>query len=75
MKGANLMVFRTQEVKLGDLGISVKLDDTKKDNYHEELYKGKEVIPGYVTDVYQDSIANDYPVSKQSLFNCDNFAL
>src|SRR6185437_13242313 len=53
MKGPNLLVFRTQEVKLGDFGISVKLDPTDKDP-NEEKYYGKGLTIGYVTDTYKE---------------------
>lgn len=48
MKAANLLIFRTQKVKLGDLGISVKLDPTDTTGEVNQYYvKGK--TAGYVT--------------------------
>ncbi len=74
MKGANLLIFKNQEVKLGDLGISVKLSDTDT-NDTDEKYSGKGVTLGYVTPQYQASITEDYQVSKRVMFNCDKYAI
>jgi serine/threonine protein kinase len=59
MKGANLLIFKNQEVKLGDLGISVKLLD-KDIEGTEEQYNGKGVTMGYVTPLYLNSIKEDF---------------
>lgn len=74
MKGPNLLIFRNQEVKLGDLGISVKMKD-KDVGPDDNVYKGKGVTPGYVTAEYSDSIEQDYMVSQNVMFECDLFAL
>ena len=50
MKTENLLVFRNQAVKLGDLGTAVKLDPTDVEGT-EEKYTAKGYTPGYVTDV------------------------
>mmetsp|Transcript_22073 Transcript_22073/g.21259 ORF Transcript_22073/g.21259 Transcript_22073/m.21259 type:complete len:230 (+) Transcript_22073:379-1068(+) len=45
MKEANLLVFRDYSVKLGDFGISLKLDENEDPG--EDLYDLKGVTPGY----------------------------
>lgn len=74
MKAANLLVFRTQEVKLGDLGVSIKLDDSDTDGTECKYYlKGK--TEGYVTQEIEKAEEADQPVSKQQLFRNDRYAL
>jgi hypothetical protein len=51
MKGPNLLIFRNQQVKLGDLGVSIKLDPEDTDG-EEKLYYGKGMTKGYVTKEY-----------------------
>ena len=48
MKGANLLIFRDQRVKLGDLGISVRLDENDTEGT-EKRYYPKGLTDGYVT--------------------------
>eukprot|EP00347_Sterkiella_histriomuscorum_P001615 403371352 len=45
MKPHNLLVFRDQQVKVGDLGISIKLDTKKQDD--QKLYKLKGLTKAY----------------------------
>lgn len=73
MKGANLLIFRDQRVKLGDLGISVKLE--KNDDPNAGQYYIKGVTAGYVTAEVQSISDNDFAASRKQLFNNDKYAL
>lgn len=70
MKAANLLIFRSQEVKLGDLGISIKLnhDDVAGT---EDLYYVKGKTVGYVTKEVDEAEDRGFPISKNELFKCD----
>jgi hypothetical protein len=57
MKAPNLLVFRNQDVKLGDLGISVKLDSKEIEGTVKKYY-GKGLTPGYVTKTYDFAYKN-----------------
>ena len=57
MKGPNLLIFRNQNVKLGDLGISVKMDPEDTDGT-EKKYYGKGMTKGYVTEDFQNALEN-----------------
>lgn len=46
MKPENLLIFRDLKVKIGDFGISVKVNEKNKD---KKLFKIKGFTPGYVT--------------------------
>jgi hypothetical protein len=48
MKAANLLVFRDWKVKLGDFGISVKMNFSDKEGDTIQ-YEGKGMTSGYVT--------------------------
>ena len=54
MKGANLLMFRSQETKLGDLGISVKLDNDDLTGLEEKYYL-KGFTKGYATKLLEDA--------------------
>ncbi len=45
MKEANLLVFRDYSIKIGDFGISIKLDEEA--NWDDEIYELKGVTMGY----------------------------
>lgn len=51
MKESNLLIFRNQKVKLGDFGISVKLDPDDEDD-SERKYYAKGHTRGYITNKY-----------------------
>lgn len=70
MKAANLLIFRTQEVKLGDLGISIKLDPSDKEGNEDKYYvKGKTV--GYVTKEVEEADDQGKAINKNNLYKCD----
>lgn len=58
MKAANLLIFRDQRVKLGDLGISVRLDDKDVIGTDRKYYP-KGMSEGYVTEAISRAIAKD----------------
>lgn len=63
MKPANLLVFRTQHVKLGDLGISVKMDSKDvKGDINQYYVKG--TTPGFVTPEVEKADDNGDALSK-----------
>ena len=74
MKPLNLLVFRNQQIKLGDFGISLKLEDEDTDE-NQPLYYGKGLTPGYATNVYEEAYGNETKLSKKQLFDNDIFAL
>ena len=59
---------------MGDLGISVKLDDDDKDD-NLPKYAGKGATPGFVTVKYANSIKNAEDISKNDMWLNDRFAL
>lgn len=73
MKGANLLIFRDQKVKLGDLGISIKLD--KHDDPTEQRYYLKGATEGYLTREIQLIYDNETEASRIQLFENDKHAL
>ena len=72
MKAANLLVFRNQKIKLGDLGITIKLTPNAKMD-EEFLIKG--ATPGYTTKEVTSSVEAGLPIPISSLFENDRFAL
>lgn len=74
MKPDNLLVFRSQEVKLGDLGISVKLDP-KDTAGTQAKYYGKGKTNGFTTSSYDNSLMLGDTLSKNEMFECDVFAI
>lgn len=52
MKEANLLVFRDYSVKIGDFGISIKMNDSPKEGEADE-YDLKGLTKGYVTNLVQ----------------------
>ena len=74
MKAPNLLVFRDQRVKLGDLGISVKLNEDDIEG-NEPMYYGKGMTEGYVTQHYEQAYKDEDAISKNDLYDCDKYAL
>lgn len=70
MKAPNLLIFRSQELKLGDLGISVKLDPKDKSG-EDPLYTGKGLTKGFVTAEYEYHFTNELKLTKNQMFDCD----
>jgi len=75
MKEANLLVFRDYSVKLGDFGISIKIDPELDPN--EENYELKGVTPGYSLPLFEAAMRDDAGdmFSKNKLFLSDYYAL
>ncbi len=63
MKPANLLIFRDQRVKVGDLGISIKLDDD--DDWDTPKYQLKGITKGYVTDEILSAFKKGNKLSKR----------
>ena len=70
MKGPNLLIFRDYAVKIGDFGISVSIKDNETG-----LHDIKGMTKGYVLSEVEDSIDNNYPLTKSTLIKNDYFAL
>eukprot|EP00347_Sterkiella_histriomuscorum_P007192 403349911 len=73
MKPQNLLVFRDQQVKVGDLGTSFKLDDLRGDN--EPIYGLKGISKAYASQFMNESFQCMRGVSKKQLFDGDKFSL
>lgn len=74
MKPQNLLVFRDQRVKLGDLGISIKFDFHDK-NGTGNLYQIKGMSPGYYAEEIGDAFKNGERLNKKQLLSNDIYAL
>mmetsp|Transcript_29993 Transcript_29993/g.29229 ORF Transcript_29993/g.29229 Transcript_29993/m.29229 type:complete len:101 (-) Transcript_29993:446-748(-) len=74
MKTANLLVFRDQRCKIGDLGISVRIDFNDKEG-NEELYNLKGATPGFLPPHIEACVESGECVSKNALYKADLFAL
>jgi len=74
MKPPNLLVFRNQQVKLGDLGVSVKLDSKERD-YNAVSFTPKGSTPGFIPSKFKDRVEGNELLSKNEMFSCDQFAL
>ena len=69
MKSSNLLVFRDQKVKVGDLGISIKLNaDAHPD---KKLYVLKGYTRGFEYPGFIESFKNKTKLSKNQLFEGD----
>lgn len=73
MKPANLLIFRDQRVKVGDLGISIKLDDD--DDWDTPKYAMKGITKGYATLDTLEAFKKSSKLSKRQLFEADKHAL
>lgn len=60
-------------MKLGDMGISIKMDKRLDDN--ENMYMVKGLTPGYVTAEIADAHENSYPTCRNVLNGNDKHAL
>lgn len=72
MKPQNLLIFRDYGVKLGDFGISIKLNEKET---ADEAHCLKGMTPGYTFETFANSILNDDPVSRVHLLKNDYYAL
>eukprot|EP00347_Sterkiella_histriomuscorum_P020007 403339455 len=73
MKPHNLLVFRDQQVKVGDLGISIKLDSSKLDT--EEIYQINGMSRAYASTEMALKLQQRAHVSKKQLFSYDKYCL
>jgi serine/threonine protein kinase len=76
MKTDNLLVFRDMQVKLGDFGITCKLQYQEKD-FDSKIYHAKGCTPGFIPKelmhCFEDLDEN--PMSRNEMFSIDVFAL
>ena len=72
MKASNILVFRNQKVKLGDMGISVKLRPGSK---MDDVFELKVATQGYTNEAVSKAFVEGAPVTKRELFENDRFAL
>lgn len=70
MKGANLLIFRNQEIKIGDLGISIKM---KADNTSTYVPKG--ISEGFCMGKIKDAWNAGVGVNRDVLIENDKFAI
>jgi len=66
MKPANVLVFKDYRVKVGDLGVSIRLTN----NQHQS-YQLKGVTMGYVAENIIDAFKKGKKLSKTELFEAD----
>ena len=69
MKPENLLVFRNYKVKLGDFGVSMKLDPS------EESYYLKGLTKEYSLKSMNSKFINNDEVTKKELWDNDNYSL
>jgi hypothetical protein len=76
MKPDNLLVFRCMDVKIGDLGMSVKMDCRIKDD-NQEVYRAKGYTPGFIPKAIKHKFENPdkFLLSKTEMIKADIFAL
>eukprot|EP00347_Sterkiella_histriomuscorum_P003145 403365418 len=74
IKPSNLLVYRNQLIKMGDFGISIKVDRSywNEKKTQPNLYKPKGYTNSFALDCVQ---AMDRYLTKQKLFENDRFAL
>ena len=61
MKPANILVFRDQRCKIGDLGISVKIDSNDEG---KKKYKLLGATPGFLPKEVADTMKSSLPLTK-----------
>lgn len=74
MKTANLLIFRDQRVKIGDLGISVRVDYSDREG-KDKKYFLKGATQGFLPDLMMLSLQSEEPVSKKEMFSADEYSL
>ena len=68
MKSDNLLVFRSQQVKIGDFGISIKMKPLKKEHSSqdkEDKYYMKGFTDGYVESHNMAIYNSDQPFTRE----------
>lgn len=73
MKPDNVLIFRSQQAKLGDLGVSCKLIGSPDPNKKQFLIKG--CTNGFVTSKFIKKFDQNEKFSKAELFEADKYAL
>jgi hypothetical protein len=73
MKAPNCLVFRNQELRIGDLGISIKLDKRVDPNQPNYILKG--YTNGFITKEVKLAYENGLMLSKNQLYENDKYAL
>ncbi|CDW73119.1 serine threonine protein kinase-like protein [Stylonychia lemnae] len=73
MKPQNLLIFRNQKVKVGDLGISFKLDS--KIQADEHAYQLKGLTKNFATEITYQAMRKGKLQSKDQLFEADRYSL
>ncbi|CDW76957.1 serine threonine protein kinase-like protein [Stylonychia lemnae] len=73
MKPQNLLIFRNMKVKVGDLGISFKLDSQIESNKQFYLLKGLTKL--YSTEAAIKAMENSIFLSQEQLFEADRYNL
>eukprot|EP00347_Sterkiella_histriomuscorum_P021179 403334946 len=73
MKPHNLLVFKDQQVKVGDLGITMKLDKSIPDQKKAYFLKG--LTLAYVSQKNIQNLQRNIPLSRQELFEADIYSL
>ena len=63
MKAPNLLIYRNQEVRIGDLGVSIKLDKTVDSEI--PCYPVKGLTKGFGTEVAMQSFEKGIPLSRK----------
>jgi len=74
MKTANLLVFRDQRCKIGDLGISVRINFDDKQGT-DQIYTLKGATPGFLPPQIEACVESGEQVSKIALYKADLYAL
>eukprot|EP00347_Sterkiella_histriomuscorum_P008087 403346420 len=74
MKPANILVFRDQRLKLGDFGISIKLDSNPKD-LDSKKYQLRGMTKGFCDEWMFNEFRQQKQLSRRQLFECDRQAL
>eukprot|EP00347_Sterkiella_histriomuscorum_P016730 403352071 len=73
MKPQNLLVFKDQLIKIGDLGTTIKLDQQIQDDQKAYIIKG--LSASYQNDKTFEEFMRKVPQSKNDLFEIDKYSL